>query len=139
MQSVAKILLVEDHADSARSLARLLRSLGYEVRNADGYRSAMAAAAAERFDLLLCDIGLPDGNGCDLLRELRASCGLDGIAVSGHVRPEDINRSQKAGFLIHLTKPVVFEQLKSAVEDAVQRRLGGLHKVGWHGAISTGW
>ncbi|MGE5608756.1 MAG: PAS domain S-box protein [Bacillota bacterium] len=118
----AHVLLVEDHADTARTLSRLLRSYGYDVRVARDVASALRAAAAERFDLLLSDIGLPDGSGLDLMRQLHRTQRLKGIALSGYGMEEDVRRSLDAGFLAHLTKPINLEQLRAAIAQAMADR-----------------
>lgn len=114
-----RILLVEDHQDTARVMARLLRGMDHDVVAASDVASALAAAseAQGQFDLVVSDLGLPDGSGLDLMRELRQQYGLRGIALSGYGMQEDIRRSREAGFLEHLTKPVSMNQL----EDALQR------------------
>lgn len=114
----ARILLVEDHVDTARLLARVLRVSGYEVRVAHNVASALEAAA-EPFDLLVSDLGLPDGNGHDLMRQLSAGGRIKGIAVSGYGMEDDQQRSQEAGFLFHLTKPVNLAELRSTIRKAL--------------------
>jgi CheY-like chemotaxis protein len=108
-----RILLVEDHASTASTLARLLRKLGHDVSVAGGVAAGLAVARAERFDLLISDIGLPDGTGLDLVRQLRATHpDLPAIALSGYGTEADVRRSLAAGFTQHLTKPINLEQLK---------------------------
>jgi CheY-like chemotaxis protein len=97
----------------------LLASDGHEVATADGVSSAREAAQHRRFDLLLCDIGLRDGDGCELLRELQKLHGLQGIAISGYGMPEDMRRFQEAGFACHLLKPVTMEQLRLAIQRTI--------------------
>lgn len=109
-----EILLVEDHPDTAHAMARVLKTLGHRVRIAQSVAAALAAAA-EPFDLLICDIGLPDGNGLDLMRQLRASRPVKGIALSGFGMEEDIRKSEEVGFSAHLTKPVDLAQLEAAI------------------------
>lgn len=112
-----RILLVEDHADSVRSMLLLLNAKGYKVTTANSVEAALKVVTQEEFDLLVSDIGLPDGSGEDLIRQLRTSGhALPGIALSGYGMEEDITRSQAAGFQIHLTKPVSPENLQSAIE-----------------------
>lgn len=115
-----RILLVEDHADTAEAMADLLDGLGYEVTVAgsvaQGLAAAEAAGGSEGFDLLLSDLGLPDGSGHDLMRELVRRYGLRGIALSGYGMEEDIRKSQEAGFEKHLTKPVTLQALRSALQ-----------------------
>ena len=115
-----RILLVEDHADTAEAMADLLRGLGYEVTVAGSVAEGIAAAAAaggtDGIDLLLSDLGLPDGSGHDLMRELARRHGLRGIALSGYGMEEDIRKSMEAGFERHLTKPVTLQALRSALQ-----------------------
>ena len=73
---------------------------------------------ADTFDLVISDLGLPDGSGHDLMRRLKASHDLDGICLSGYGMDEDVARSLDAGFREHLTKPVNFEKLRAAVDRA---------------------
>jgi CheY-like chemotaxis protein len=76
----------------------------------------MAAAEASRFDLVLSDLGLPDGSGLDLMRHLRDRYGLAGIALTGYGMEEDIRRGREAGFVDHLVKPITFQKLADAIE-----------------------
>lgn len=114
----ATILLVEDHPDTLRVMARLLRSLGHHVLTADTVASArrLADEAVGQFDLLVSDLGLPDGSGMDLIRELKGRHGVRGIALSGFGMDEDVRRSLEAGFDHHLTKPVSFAVLTELVD-----------------------
>lgn len=98
------ILLVEDHADTALIMNRLLRAMGHQVTVAGNVRAACEKIAAGKFDLLISDIGLPDGTGHDILT--RARPGMPAIAVSGFGMPEDVQRSLAAGFAEHLVKPI---------------------------------
>jgi signal transduction histidine kinase/CheY-like chemotaxis protein len=118
-QPKLSILLVEDHPDTALALARLLRGFGWQVRVAETVADAIAAADAEHFDLLISDIGLPDGNGLDLMRQLRAKRPVRGICLSGFGMEEDVRNSRDAGFIEHLTKPVNVAQLRRAIDRAV--------------------
>ena len=113
------ILLVEDHADTAFQLSRLLRKLGHEVTVASSVAEARAAAeslaAGGSLDLVLSDLGLPDGTGHDLMRELSQRYRLHGIALSGYGMEEDVRASLEAGFECHLTKPVNWEALREII------------------------
>ena len=109
------ILLVEDHEDTAKALARLLRHSGHDVRTANSVSSAMRTVDAHAFDLLISDIGLPDGSGLDLMRQVRARAKIRGIVISGFGMESDIGRSREAGFLEHLTKPVNLGELEAAI------------------------
>ncbi len=110
-----EILLVEDHEDTARVLRRILEKSGHEVSLANNVTDARALAAAKSFDLVISDVGLPDGSGLDLMRHLSATYGLHGIALSGFGTDEDLTASREAGFAEHLTKPVDWERLKTAI------------------------
>jgi two-component system CheB/CheR fusion protein len=110
-----KILLVEDHADSAKVMQRLLGASGHHVETAGSVEAALRALEHEPVDLLISDVGLPDGSGLDLMREVSNRYGLKGIALSGFGTEEDVQRSLAAGFVAHLTKPVPMSSLHSAI------------------------
>ena len=116
-----RILLVEDHVTTARVLGRLLREADYDVHTAATLTDARAAVLERDFDLLISDLGLPDGSGLELMRELAASHGLKGIALSGYGMDEDIRRSRDVGFATHLTKPVDFRKLQAAISQVTGR------------------
>ena len=113
-----RILLVEDHMPTARALSRLLKSFGHHPQAAATLASAFGLARDQTFDLLISDLGLPDGHGTTLMAELRKS-GLKGIALSGYGMQEDVARCIAAGFGCHLTKPITSAQLKEAIRDVV--------------------
>ncbi len=111
------ILLVEDHADTGRVMSRLLQARGHQVILAESVAAALAAAASQNFDLLLSDIGLGDGTGIDLIRQLRQDRGSDipSIALTGFGMEEDVAKCRDAGFTDHLTKPISFQRLEAAI------------------------
>ena len=113
-----RVLLVEDHSDTAVALADLMRMHGHEVSIAGSVAQALetAASAGGEIDLVISDLGLPDGNGQDLMRELAERFGLRGIALSGYGMEDDVRRSREAGFERHLTKPVNLEALETAIQ-----------------------
>jgi PAS domain S-box-containing protein len=114
-----RVLLVEDHSDTAAALADLMRLQGHEVRIAGSVAQALSAAATAGkggIDLVISDLGLPDGNGQDLMRQLAQQFGLRGIALSGYGMEDDVRRSREAGFERHLTKPVNLEALETAIQ-----------------------
>ena len=111
-----RLLLVEDHDATLQVLLRLLTREGHQVTAARSVSEALAAAEEAKFDLVISDLGLPDGTGIELMKKLRASHGLNGIALSGYGMEEDLARSRGAGFIAHLIKPVDFSQLKRALE-----------------------
>jgi CheY-like chemotaxis protein len=114
-----RILLVEDHVDTNRVMTLLLQRRGYDVTPTSNVHDALEVAARERFDLVISDIGLPDGTGLDLMRALRASEPVMGIALSGYGMDDDIRRSHEAGFAEHLTKPVSSNRLLAVIERLV--------------------
>ena len=116
-----RILLVEDHEPTRRTLAQLLRRRNYSVSSAASLAEAREQAAGATFDLVVSDLGLPDGDGTELMAELRDRFGLRGIALTGYGMEEDISRCRAAGFVAHLTKPIRVESLELAL-----RRLSGV-------------
>jgi signal transduction histidine kinase len=114
-----KILLVDDHEDTCAALEKLLVRRGHLVAAAHNVRSAMEAAAHNKFDLLISDIALPDGTGIDLMMQVRAISKTPGIAISGFGNNGDIERSLQAGFSEHLIKPIKLEKLEAAIERAI--------------------
>jgi PAS domain S-box-containing protein len=114
-----RILLVEDHEDTAMIMSTVLRHQGHVVRRAASVAAALQAAQAEPFDLVISDIGLPDGSGLDLMRQLRLRQPVRGIALSGFGMEDDVRRSRDAGFDEHLTKPVSLEVLESTLKRVV--------------------
>ena len=110
-----RLLIVEDHRDTAELLSNLLEMRGHEVAIAESVKDALRLAGEKSFDLVVSDVGLPDATGYDLMRELRARMPIRGIAISGWGRPEDIARSREAGFSEHLTKPVGLQKLEQAI------------------------
>lgn len=110
-----RILLVDDHPDTCAALERLLQLRGHSVAAAHTMRAALEVAGGSSFDLLISDVGLPDGNGMDLIRYLRIKQPIRGIAISGFGMDSDIRKSLEAGFSEHLVKPVKLEKLEAAI------------------------
>ena len=108
-----KILLVDDHEDTCTGMRMILERRGYGVKTAHDVRSALDLARDYSFELLISDLGLPDGTGFDLMKELRRTRGdtFRGVALSGFGMESDIERSMEAGFEVHLIKPVNLERL----------------------------
>ncbi|AUX22750.1 chemotaxis protein [Sorangium cellulosum] len=112
-----RIALVEDHEDTAEMMSELLTLNGHTVRIARSVRAALDLVGAEPFDLLVSDLGLPDGSGTDLLASLRsAGHEIKAIALSGYGMEEDHRKTADAGFLEHLVKPVSFRDLEAAIQ-----------------------
>jgi PAS domain S-box-containing protein len=123
-EAALRILLVDDHQDTTAILSRLLTRLGHSVRAAHSVTEAQEAALGEKFDLLLTDMGLPDGTGIDLIKKLRRlQYPLQAIALSGFGAESDIKASRAAGAIDHLVKPIDLLKLKavlSRVQPAVR-------------------
>jgi CheY-like chemotaxis protein len=114
-------LLVEDHEPTRTALAQLLTRRHYEVKTAASVAEARELSKQQEFQLLISDIGLPDGNGLELMSQLRAgNTALKGIALTGYGMEEDIARSQHAGFASHLTKPIRMQSLEAALAATLQ-------------------
>jgi PAS domain S-box-containing protein len=114
--SSLKILIVEDEPTTLRLMARLLRGLGHSVTTAGTIASALEGFESDRFDLIISDIGLPDGSGLELMRRVVATRGsVASIALTGYGMEEDIRRSREAGFTAHLTKPIDFVKLEAMI------------------------
>jgi len=115
-----RILLVERDENTAQTLAKLLRRAGHDVETADSVSKAKILFGQREFDLLISDLGLPDGNGFDLMRQLKAERSIDGIALTdnGAQNNEDL---AAAGFGEHLAKPVDWSKLEAAVRQTARR------------------
>ena len=111
-----RILLVEDHEDTNRSLTSLLRRRGYQVKSALTFQSAIELSAKEKFDVLISDLGLPDGSGIDLIQKLVSKPPL-GIALTGFGMEQDIRKSREVGFHHHLVKPIDLNKLDSLIQE----------------------
>jgi len=109
-----RILLVEDDQDTGEALGTLLHTAGYDVRTV---RSAQAALDSDldTVDLMISDIGLPGESGLDLMRRIRLTRQLAGVALSGYGTEADIRASEEAGFSAHLTKPVTWDRLLATI------------------------
>lgn len=111
-----RVLLVEDHVDSAKVLARILSRWGHTVVTAGDVQSGLTEVSRAAFDIVISDLGLPDGSGLDLMRQINATRPVPAIALTGYGMDEDIERTREAGFACHLTKPVDMEQLREALD-----------------------
>ena len=111
-----RILLVEDHADSRRIIANLLNHSGYNVSVADCAGTALQMLNAHKFDVIVSDIGLPDGSGYALImlaKQCQAS--IIAVALTGFCAEQDIRFSREVGFDFYLTKPVDFHELRTVL------------------------
>jgi DNA-binding response OmpR family regulator len=107
---------VEDHFDTASVLARLITKMGCEVTTAHSVFDVQSVMSNGRFDLLVSDIGLPDGSGVDVMIRLRELYGIQGLALTGMGSEADRTKILQAGFSECLVKPVDFTRLKMAIE-----------------------
>jgi CheY-like chemotaxis protein len=114
--SICSILLVEDHADTAMAIRTFLSSLGHSVVTADSVEAAVREVVARHFDVIVSDVGLPDGNGLSLINCIRPFCKSPAIALTGFGSAEDAERCKAAGFDLHLAKPADPEKLKEAIQ-----------------------
>jgi signal transduction histidine kinase/ActR/RegA family two-component response regulator len=111
-----RVLVVDDHQDTCTGMKRMLERRGYEITVAYSAEQAVEKVRTQDFDLLISDIGLPDRSGYELMRELRTSKALPGIALSGFGTEQDVIEARAAGFSKHLTKPINFERLEEAIQ-----------------------
>jgi CheY-like chemotaxis protein len=116
--SAVRILVVDDHDDTVVVMRTILERRGYHVMAATSLEDARRQAASG-FDLLLCDIALPDGSGIELLERLSETGPVRAIAMSGFGTHEDIQRSVAAGFQRHLTKTFTADALFEAIASAI--------------------
>lgn len=115
-----RVLMVDDHVDTSKILSTLLERRGYHAVVQHSIESAIAYAQENDFDLLVSDIGLPDGTGIELisqLREIKGKSAFKAIAMTGYGTEQDIQRTREAGFSRHLTKPFEFKDLFDALEE----------------------
>ncbi len=107
----SRILLVEDNEDTSRAMQVLFERKGYAVAVAHSVAEAIETSEADCFNLVVSDIGLPDGDGFEVIRRLNQIRPTRGIAISGYGMDEDRRRSLEAGFNAHLVKPINFGEL----------------------------
>jgi PAS domain S-box-containing protein len=114
-----RVLVLEDSCDTRTLLGLVLSSHGCEVTLADSVGAGLRAAREKRPDLIISDIGMPDADGFEFVRRLRAEAGFARtpvIALSGYAMESDRRRSAEAGFDLHLPKPIDPDALLAAVE-----------------------
>src|SRR5260370_25380963 len=117
-QKQLRLIVVEDHANTAEALKKFLKAVGYQVFVATDMASALSLASGVEFDLLLSDLALPDGDGWELMKRLSGERHIRAIAFSAHNSPADLQRSAEAGFIVHLPKPLSAENLCAALARA---------------------
>jgi DNA-binding response OmpR family regulator len=112
-----QILLVEDHLDSAQVMSKILKNKGFEVKTAADCKGAMTAFESGLFHLVMLDIKLPDGDGCDLLCMLAQICPVKSIAMSACPLYENFNRVRAAGFDRYLHKPLAARDIYETIDE----------------------
>jgi CheY-like chemotaxis protein len=111
-----RILLVEDHSDTRQTLSRLLTHFGHQISVADNTQSALEIMGSQEFDVVLSDIGLPDGSGYDVVSQAKLKHPVKAVAITGFGTDEDIRRGKEAGFDFHLIKPIDFHELRNVLD-----------------------
>lgn len=116
-QTRLQILVIEDHESTNQVLVRMLHRAGHEVSSAKNGETALRALQFAQFDLVVSDIGLPDTNGWELLKKIRAAQpGLKAIALTGYGYPNDMKRSTQVGYDMHITKPPEWTSIEAALK-----------------------
>jgi len=118
-----RILLVEDHHETRRILTQLLTHWGFEVAPAENLQRGLDQLDGEPIDVILSDIGLPDGTGYALVSEARRrGKQVLAIALSGFDRPTEVQVAKMSGFDHHLSKPFDCQQLRSLLDEKIVQR-----------------
>lgn len=114
-QPACRVLLVEDHTDTATVITLLLKKFGHVVDCAGSVAEGLSKFDGGQYDIVLSDIGLPDGSGVDFIQQLRQRSQVPAVALTGYGMEEDIRRCIDAGFNAHLTKPLNFAELNAVI------------------------
>lgn len=118
------ILILEDHADTAYVFARVLRRFGHAVSVAHSLGAAEEMCTDHQFDLLICDIELPDGCGLEILKKARQTCPhTQGIVISAHDDKARRDAATAMGFAAYLVKPITAEAVKAAIAAVSRYRI----------------
>jgi CheY-like chemotaxis protein len=107
--------MLEDHDDTAQVMGNVLRQMGHEVEICSTVAAASEKVRDREFDVILSDIGLPDGTGIDFIRTAREICQTPAVAITGYGMAEDVEKCLRAGFDEHLTKPISIERLQKTL------------------------
>jgi len=108
---------VEDHKDTRHTLSRLLTHFGHQISVAADKQSALnILASSQNFDVILCDIGLPDGSGYEVIFQAKRRHPVKAVAITGFGTEADVRRSTEAGFDFHLVKPVDLRELQGVLD-----------------------
>jgi DNA-binding response OmpR family regulator len=120
--SPLRIFIVENHADTLKWLTIYLESVGHLVQSARTMTGALEALSTAEIDVLISDLGLPDGDGWELLRRVRLKPHVYAIAMSGFGTQADRLNSREAGYRRHILKPFVPDELDALLEEAQRAR-----------------
>jgi CheY-like chemotaxis protein len=115
-----RIFLVENHRDTLRYIKMYLESLGHSVATARTMKEALEAIPSQEFEVLISDIGLPDGDGWVLMEQAHFPRPVYAVAISGFGAESDLERSRAAGFRRHIVKPFSGPDLLAAIEEAAR-------------------
>jgi DNA-binding response OmpR family regulator len=116
------VFLVENHEDTVRYLQVFLEQLGYKVSVAGDMKTALREIPKSRYDVLISDIGLPDGDGWTLMEKLGSGRPTFAIAMSGYGTANDRSKSRDAGYAHHLVKPFIPDALLRLLREAEKMR-----------------
>jgi DNA-binding response OmpR family regulator len=122
-----RIFIVENHADTLKWLAIYLEQMGHTVLSARTMTQALSDFPKARCDVLISDIGLPDGDGWEFLRRVRENSAFEhiyAIAMSGFGMNSDRVKSAAVGYRQHLLKPFVPDELDAMLEEAAHEKQG---------------
>ena len=122
MSAAFRILIIENHEATATFLSLFLERLGHDVVMVPNAQAALSRNDLASFDVILSDIGLPDVNGWDLMKQLRPMTSASAIAMSGFGDEADVQRSLAAGYQYHLVKPFVPATLEDVLRKVASRR-----------------
>ena len=113
-----RVLIVEDDPMTLHLMSRLVARMGYNVSQARSVAEGFRVFSSLTADVVLCDIGLPDGSGYDLMAQIHACSLAVGIAMTGFDDASSLHRSEQAGFRHHLIKPIAFDRLVHLLAEA---------------------
>lgn len=125
-----KFFVVENHQDTLDAIKMFLEAQGHSVASALDMKSALKLATTTEFDVLISDIGLPDGDGWELMKQFREKIpGVKAIAISGYGMRADLDKSKAAGFAAHLIKPFGPVELDAALKKVMGEQAAAGEKV----------
>ena len=123
--SPLRIFIVENHADTLKWLTVYLESVGHVVQSARTMTAALGALPKAEVDVLISDLGLPDGDGWELPGRVRLAPHVLAVALSGFGTPADRLKSREAGYRRHILKPFVPDELDAVLAEAQRARALG--------------